>query len=236
MWEQTKSNFLQAVESVTQAVARLVPGILAMLLLVIVSALFALVVRAILNRICARLDVDRRFREWGMAAPAIAGVPGPSQVIARVAAWTVVAIGLLVGLSVLESSATNTLALRLLDYVPHVLVGVAILVAGVAGSRAAERSVLIGAVNMGINSARLLGLGARWLLRILAGAMALEQFGIGGTILTAAFTVLFGGIVLSLSLAVGLGAKDIVTRSLERRLGEAAGKAEPPSGEQTHHL
>ncbi|MBI5068752.1 MAG: hypothetical protein HZB56_10970 [Deltaproteobacteria bacterium] len=235
MWEQTKSTFLAAVASIVQTFARLLPGILAMLLLVLVSVLVALVARGLLRRVCARLDVDRRLREWGMAAPAVAGRAGPSQLIARLGAWTVVATGFLVGLSVLESTAASSLALRLLDYVPHAVVGLVIVVAGLAGSRAVERSVLIGAVNMGLHSARLLGLGARWLVQVLAGAMALEQLGIGGTILTAAFAVLFGGIVLSLSLAVGLGSRDIVARSLEKRL-EQGDKADTPAGGQTHHL
>jgi hypothetical protein len=88
---------------------------------------------------------------------------------------------------------------------------------------------------MGLHSARLLGLGARWLLIILASAMALEQLGIGGTILTAAFSILFGGIVLSLSLAVGLGAREVVARSLERRFQEPEKRDSAP-GDQIHHL
>lgn len=235
MWEQTRSTFLAAVASIVETLARLLPGILAMLLLLLLSVLVALVTRSFLRRICARLDVDRRLREWGMAAPAASGRSGPSQLIARLGAWVVIASGFLLGLSVIENAAASTLALRLLDYVPHAVVSLIIVVAGLAGSRAVERSVLIGAVNMGLHSARLLGLGARWLVQVLAGAMALEQLGIGGTILTAAFAVLFGGIVLSLSLAIGLGSRDIVARSLEKRL-EQGDKADTPEGGQTHHL
>ena len=171
-----------------------------------------------------------------MAAPAQAGRLGPARLMARLAAWGVMAVGFVVGLSVFESTATSALAVRLLDYVPHALVGLVILAAGVAGAKALERSVLIGAVNMGLHSARLLGLGARWLLLILASAMALEHLGVGGTILTAAFAILFGGIVLSLSLAVGLGARDLVARSLERRFQEQSERRETPSTDQLHHL
>lgn len=235
MWEQTKTTFLGAVERVAQTLARLLPGLLVMLLLTLLSAALALVASALVRRVGARLEVDRRLREWGMAPPAQPGHLGPTRFAARLAAWTVVAIGFLVGLSVLESSATSALALRLLAFVPQALVGLAILAAGVAGSRALERSVLIGSVNMGLHSARLLGLGARWLLLILASAMALEHLGIGGTILTAAFSILFGGIVLSLALAVGLGARDVVARSLERRFQEGE-RREPPTGDQDHHL
>jgi len=236
MWEQTKSTFLEAVERVVQAVARLIPGLLVMILLLLASAVAAMLASLLVRRLGQRLDADRRLREWGMASPAQAGRLGPTRLMARLAAGGVVAIGFVVGLSVFESSATSALALRLLDYVPHALVGLVILVAGVAGARALERSVLIGAVNMGLHSARLLGLGARWLLLILASAMALEHLGVGGTILTAAFTILFGGIVLSLSLAVGLGARDLVARSLERRFQDQSERRDTPASDQLHHL
>lgn len=235
MWEQTKSTFLDAVDRILQAVARLVPGLLVMVLLLLLSAGVAALASALVRRAGARLDLDRRLRAWGMAAPPMPGRLGPTRLAARLAAWAVVAVGFVVGLSVLESSATSALALRLLDYAPHALVGLVILLVGLAGSRALERSILIGAVNMGLHSARLLGLGARWLVLVLASAMALEHLGVGGTILTVAFAIAFGGIVLSLSLAVGLGARDLVGRSLERHL-ERSESRETPAPDQLHHL
>lgn len=236
MWEETKRTFLEAVERVVQGTARMLPSLLGMLILILLSTVLALVVRAMARRICARLDLDRRLREWGMAAPAHAGRMPPSRLVERFSGWAVVAMGFVVGLNILESSATSELALRLLGYVPHVLVALVILIAGLAASRTVERAILIGAVNMGIHSARLLALGARWLLVVVAGAMALEHLGIGGTVLTTAFAILFGGIVLTLSLAFGLGSREVVARSLERRLSEQAERPESPSSDQTHHL
>jgi hypothetical protein len=237
MWEQTRTNFLDAMQRLTRTAADLLPGLVVMAVVLLLAALLAFLAHAVVRRVCLRLDLDRRLREWGMALPAAAGHVEPSRRLARLAGWIVIALGFLFGLSVLEASTASTLALRLLDYVPHALVAVVILVAGIAGSRALERSVLIGAVNMGLQSARLLGLGARWLLVILASAMALEHLGIGGAILTAAFAILFGGIVLALALAVGLGAKDQVARSLERRIGEQTGeRSHTPPPDRTHHL
>jgi hypothetical protein len=57
---------------------------------------------------------------------------------------------------------------------------------------------------------------------LVAIAMALDHLGIGRTILQLAFGILFGGIVLAGALAVGLGARDVVGRALERRLKEPA--------------
>ena len=50
---------------------------------------------------------------------------------------------------------------------------------------------------------------------VLTAAMVLGHLQIGGNVVELAFGILFGGIVLTLALAVGLGSRDLVSRSLE---------------------
>ena len=91
-------------------------------------------------------------------------------------------------------------------------------------ARFLSRGVLIGAVNMNVR-VRPAAEPRREVARARPdrgdGARSL---GIGGRIVGLAFGILFGGIVLALALAVGLGSKDLVTRSLER---ERTGAAQP---------
>ena len=87
--------------------------------------------------------------------------------------------------------------------------------AGTIIARFIARSVLIGSVNMNLQYARLLSVGVKWLVNVLALAMALEQLKIGAGIVNLAFGILFGGIVFALALAVGLGSP------WGRRIGEA---------------
>ena len=53
-------------------------------------------------------------------------------------------------------------------------------------------------------------------MAVLTTAMVLDHLEIGGTIVDLAFGILFGGIVLTLSLAIGLGSRDLVSRSIEK--------------------
>ena len=48
--------------------------------------------------------------------------------------------------------------------------------------------------------------------------MALEQLGIGRETIIIAFAIVFGGIVLALSIAFGLGGRDIAKEYLEKKL------------------
>jgi hypothetical protein len=107
-----------------------------------------------------------------------------------------------------------------LEYVPHVVAALAILIVGGIVARFLARSILIGAVNMGVQYARLLSLTVKWLVLIVAAAMALDHIGIGRTVALLAFGILFGGVMLAIALAVGLGARDVVSRGLERHLRE----------------
>jgi hypothetical protein len=97
------------------------------------------------------------------------------------------------------------------------------LLVGSVIARFLARSVLIGAVNLNLHYARLLSLGVKWMVVVLTVAMALEHLRIAPGIVKLAFGILFGGIVITLALAVGLGSKDLVTKSLERDAQKASG-------------
>jgi hypothetical protein len=247
MWEQTKTIFLESLERTAAAVARLAPGVIGLILVVALALLGAAVIRAGLRRLCQRLDVDARARQWGLVRPGARGA-APSVLIERLGGWTVLALGAVLGLQVFDAAAATVLSNQLLGYVPHVVVAVIIIGAGVAAARALERQVLIGAVNLGIHGARFMAVGVRWLVMVVAAAMAFQHLGIGGQVVPVFLGILFGGIVLALALAVGLGARDLVAHSLERRFGPpgAGGAPTPapgdrpsraePAEEPLHHL
>jgi hypothetical protein len=235
MWQETSRIFLESSANVLHAAARVLPSIFAMLLFFALAAAAALLVRWGVRRACARLSLDQRLREWGVAAD---GHGSPSGLVARVSFWAVLVAGGFLGLSVLQAPGAAALSLRLVEYLPRALLALVIVGVGLAAASFVERSVLIGAVNMGLHSARMLSLGTRALVVILALAIALEHAGVGAGMVIVAFGILFGGIVLTLSLAIGLGAKDVVARSLERHFREGTeGAARDDSARgRLHHL
>jgi len=135
-------------------------------------------------------------------------------------------LGLILGVSAFDASFATTAMLpnSLLPYLSRVVGAAVLLVAGTLIARFLARSVLIGAVNEQLQYARFLSLGIKWLVLVLTAAMVLEHLQIGGNIVGLAFGILFGGIVLTLALAVGLGSRDLVIRSLESR-AEHSGKS-----------
>jgi len=238
MWERVERVFVEAMGRLGAVLSSDLPGIVAMVVVVLAAVLVAFVVRGALRWALARVGFDRRTREWGMTAGGVEPRYAPSWLVARGAFWVVIATGVAVALAVLGASTTSALGLSLLGLLPRFVVGAIVLLSGIGVGRFLERGVLIGAVNQRIRQARLLAWGVKWLVLALAAAMALQHVGIGGKLPTIAFSIVIGGAVLAAALAVGLGARDAVARALERWGSEDRRDTpgERAAGDRIHHL
>lgn len=205
---------------IVDGIANFLPGVLALLLLLVVALIVAVFVRYAVFRALKGLDFDRRAEVLGVSIAEWTPSGSASKLVAAAAYWTVLLIGLLLGLSALDAALLSGFAAAALEYVPHLVAALAILLLGGVVARFLARAVLIEAVNMGFQSARLFSLGVKWMVLLIAAAMALDHIGIGRTTLLLAFGIIFGGVVLAVALAVGLGAKDVVSRALERQTRE----------------
>jgi hypothetical protein len=228
MWEQAQQALNDSSDRVIQGLANLLPGIVALVVALALSAAAAWVLALLLRRFLRGVRFDERLEDWGLSGLAEwSPNKSPSLLVTRTVSWLIVLIGFLIGIAAFDASITSEIAMRLFRYLPNVVAAVALFLLGNVFARFLARGVLISAVNHNVQYARLLSLGVKWLVLILAAAMALEHLGIGGRIVELAFGILFGGIVLALALAVGLGSKDLVSRSLERQADKPAAEEAP---------
>jgi hypothetical protein len=221
MREQVKQALDQSMTRFITALTRLLPGLVALVVALLISVLLAWILAIIVRRLLVSIRFDERVVGWGF--PSTAGwspMKSPSVLVSRFVAALVVLTGLLIGVSAFDAELTSLLVRSVFAYVPNILGALLVLVAGIVIARFLARSVLIGAVNMNFQYGRLLSVGVKWLVIVLAVAMALEHLRIASGIVELAFGILFGGIVLALSLAVALNAKELVTKSLEREISK----------------
>lgn len=232
MWVQVDRILRQAMSQLADHAANFLPGVLVSLVLALATFVVALLARLLLVRGLRGLNVDRRADQLGLhALMEWQTTTSLSLTVARAVYWTILLLGLLVSATALNATIPSRLALTVFEYLPHLLAASLILVVGAITARFLARSTLIGAVNMQIQSARLLSLAVKWLVLIVTVAMALDHLGIGRSVLLLAFGILFGGVVFGGSLAVGLGAKDAVGRMLESRL-----RAPVPGDDKVDHV
>ncbi|HJS59040.1 MAG TPA: hypothetical protein VKA01_13135 [Vicinamibacteria bacterium] len=218
MWEFLSDVIRKTLSGFGERLAAFGPNVLAMLLILLLGVLIAgalnLVLKVLLPRLgfdhfAQRLGLTLIFQKGGVTRPA-------SAALAIVLAWAVLAVFVLLAIGALNLQFAMDLVSRTLSYLPQVLVAVALLALGALLSAFLRRSVLIAAVNAGLPSARLLAGGVYYALMVLFVAMALEHLGVGRQIIVASFTILFGGVVLALSLAFGLAGRDLARGFLER--------------------
>lgn len=235
MGQQIEFALRQSMHRVLVVLVSFLPGLLAFLLAVALFAIVGALLAALLRRLLRWIKFDDR-----LAAGRSAGAPAsffewtstqlPSRLMARTLFWICTLVGVAVGISAFSASyATDSqMSLFLLPYLTHFIGAVLILFFGTVIARFLARSVLISAVNAQIHYARFLSLGVKWLVLVLTAAMALDHIQVGGAIVSLAFGILFGGIVLTLSIAVGLGSRDLVSRSIERMDRPGGPTAVPP--------
>jgi len=216
IWQHMSDALHQSLYRVLSLLISILPGILAFIIALTVFTLIGMVLSAVLRRGLTLVKFDDRLaRRHGKVDWATS--TSPTSLVARASFWSCILIGLIIGVSAFDASyaTAGSLPGSLLPYLTHVVGAVFLFIAGTLIARFLARSVLIGAVNAQLQYARFLSLGIKWLVLVLTGAMILGHLQIGGDVVELAFGILFGGIVLTLALAVGLGSRDLVSRSLE---------------------
>jgi hypothetical protein len=217
MWQQVHQALLESLHRAVFKVATLLPGVLALIVALVVAILIGWLLAAILRRILLAARFDARVQQSGIANISDwSSARTPTFLATRIVFWITVIAGLFVGIAAFDASLSSGLSAYVLSYISRLVASVVLLVIGAIIARFLSRSVLINGVNMNLEHARLLSLGAKWLVLVFTAAMVLDHLGIARSIVDLGFGILFGGIVLALALAVGLGSRELVSRSLER--------------------
>lgn len=226
----------EAFRDMMMRMALFLPKLLALVSFIVLGVLVGLAMKAAFHHLLRALRVDVLSERCGLqAALAKAGFKQPfSQIAGRLAFWTVFIIFVFMGVDALGLPTTADLMGQLLGYLPSVIAaGLLILIGVLLGNFLAE-ATLIAMVNAQIQEARFIAGLVRWGIFLFAAAMVLTQLGIAKEIVIAAFSIVFGGVILALSIAVGLGGRNIARDALERRWRKAKDKDKEERDEMVH--
>ena len=220
VWGQA---MVEAFSDMMKRVALFLPKLLASLSFILLGVIVGWVIKAALQRLLKAVRIDALSERWGLqAALAKAGFTRPlSQIVGRLAFWMVFVMFVFMGVDALDLPATAGLMGQILGFLPSVVAAGLLLLVGVLLGNFFAEAILIATVNAQIQEARLIANLVRWGIFLFTAAMVLTQLGIAKEIVVAAFSIFFGGVVLALSIAVGLGGRNIARDALERRWRKA---------------
>jgi mechanosensitive ion channel-like protein len=162
------------------------------------------------DKLCSQIGITPFLEKGNIRRPT-------SDLLASSIYWLIAISFFMIGLRTLNESVMSGVFSRFFFFLPNAIIAIFIFITGFMISKFIARSVLIGAVNAQIRSAKLLSMGVDLLILIFTLSLALEQLGIGQNTIVAAFSILFGGIVLALAIAFGLGGRHLAKEFLERR-------------------
>ena len=186
----------------------------------------AVLARWLLYRIFKGPTIDRFLRRSGVAFMLDpSGHLRATRLVAEGVYWCLLLAGFLMGLSVFDTDITTQVIQKLVFLMPKILVAGLILLGGIALGQYLGRGMLVWAVNEDFPFPRRLAAVVRIVITFVAVVVAADQLEFARDVFLAAFIILVGGGVLTVSLAVGLGAG----RGFRRYFEEKGQKSEETS-------
>ena len=211
----------QAGTNFVDSLALFLPRMVTTLAIIAVGWLIAMLMRTLVRGLLGWLRINRAAERFGVA-PLLrtADLPPADALIGAIVFWLVWIGFLISGIDVLGFESLQGLLESFWAFVPRLILAVIILIIGFVVANFAWRATLLAAVNARVPSPRVLSGGVRWLILILAGAMALEQIAVARTVVLTAFAIAFGALSLAVAIAFGLGGQGIARRILEHQFPE----------------
>jgi hypothetical protein len=218
MWELIVGELTHAMNELARDFAHFLPRLLAMLVIAALGWAFAYLLKVIVRAALRLIKFEKLSESAGANQLLIkAALPSSTELMARLVFWVVWLGFFLLGVEVLGVVGLQEYVYRFFLFLPRLLVGVFIVFFGLLAATFFYRAALLAAVNANLPSARVLAVSLRTVIVILAVSMAFEELGLADRTIIVAFAIAFGGLMLGLAIAFGLGGQDLARRFLERR-------------------
>ncbi len=204
------------------------PPILAAAVILAVAFAAATALRWLIYRIFKGLAIDRFLRRSGVAYVLDpSGRLRATRIAAETAYWGILTGGALNGISVFDTDLTSRTVQSFFVLFPKLLLAAAILVAGAWLSHYLGRSAVVWAAGEALPAPRRIGALVRVVLMFAAVVVAADHLDFARGVFLAAFIIVCGGMILTASLAAGIGAAGEVRRLFEQSRNGEERDAEP---------
>jgi hypothetical protein len=207
--DQVRVPFVQRLQESFAQLGEIVPALLGALIILFAGYLLAKLIEKGSERVLRRLRLNSLLERGGvMEAVERTGTHfNPTRVIGKLLFWFVMFGVIMVAANALGMESLAEVFAELVGYIPSLMSAIVILIVGIVLGRFTGGLIMAsaGAVQGGPTLARV----GRWGVVLLAIFMALQELGIATDIVTTAFAILFGAIALALSLAFGLGNREL---------------------------
>lgn len=187
------------------------------LLVFIVGWLIAVWIGKIVSGLLRAVKLDALFEKthWQNALEKADIKVSVSTFFGRIVTWVLTIVVLLAALEVIIPNSFSNIKYQMIDFIPNLVIAIVIFVVAVVMSDLAEKIAKAIVGKMDVKHVGLAGMIIRWAIWILAIFAILEQLGVATGIVSTLMTGIVALLVLSGSIAFGLGGKELARDILE---------------------
>jgi hypothetical protein len=193
-------------------------------LVMVVVMVGGLIISWVIKKLLARLLILFRFDRWAADVGIVnfldkGGVKTlPSIILSKIVYWIFVVAFLSFGLNFIGMSQFTEYATKISATLPHIVISLVIVIMGIIFSNFLSRVIYMTCENANIKYGDIIAKGVRIFLIIITFGIVFEYIGVGNTIITISFLIIFGGIIMALSLALGIGLSNVVGELIRDRV------------------
>jgi hypothetical protein len=208
MKEFFKDMFLDLYENFTEVFLNIIVMVIVMI--------GGFIISWFIKKLLGKLLILFRFDKWAKDVGIInflekGGVKTlPSMILSKIVYWIFIIAFFSFGLNFIGISQFTEYATRVSSALPNIVVSLVIIIMGIIFSNFLSRVIYMTCENANIRFGDLIAKGVRIFLVIITFGIVFEYIGVGNTIITISFLIIFGGIILALSLALGIGLSNVV--------------------------
>ncbi|OPY67532.1 MAG: hypothetical protein A4E57_02262 [Syntrophorhabdaceae bacterium PtaU1.Bin034] len=201
-------------------------NIIVMLVVMIAGFIISWFVRKLIEK----LLILFRFDKWASGAGIITflergGVKSqPSTIISRIVFWIFIITFFSFGLNFIGISQFTEYASRITSALPYVVISTIIVIVGIIFSTFLSRVIYMACENANIGYGDVISKSVRILLVIITFGIVFEYMGLGSTIVSITFLIIFGGIIMTLSLALGIGLSTVISDVIKEKVNASKNK------------
>jgi hypothetical protein len=195
-----------------------IPAPLAAIIVLAIGWLAASAIRLIITKLLLLIRFDKLGTKTGLSEFLRKGNVkySPSKLAGVIVYWIALLAVFLGVASILDLNIYLALTGKLVQALPNIATGLLIAIVGYLIVSFIANFILTIALNASVPSARLLSRTFKWLGVIIVVTMALEQIGLGRSIVEFIFQILLAAFALGGALAFGLGCKDMARDLLKK--------------------
>ena len=221
--------FMTSISSALMVFMAALPKIIAFAVILVVGWFIASLIAKGVAMLLRRVKFNELAQRAGVAQFMQSMGTDASGFFAGVVKWFVRLIAVVVAFDALGLPAVSGFLREVLLWIPNLMVALVVIVIGGLAAKALSAFVRGAVEKAGIGSPRLLGTIASAAVWTFTAIVAVNQLGIGATLVNTLFMGLVGALALALGLSFGLGGRDTagnIIRDLYERARSAAPEVE----------